>query len=249
MPPGRHERIADRGLTTRWSRRRDGGSAAAQRESLGRCNERLRAVDNDDRGGFLAQPMVAVNPRQRGLVSSPFRAFRAFVARVLGAGYVTRMLLQRSLQVGSIAIYGPPAFRERVAAALRLMAAGAPEALSMCERFVDTVVMSRHSGVTSHRRPAIVLLGRWVTTVSPSYLASALAHEAFHCSQYWSHRDRQPKTTVPIAIYSGAAAEQRCLDFQVAVLTQLGGSEAELSHLSASMATEWWRVPWHDRAW
>lgn len=177
------------------------------------------------------------------------RAVRSFIARTSGAVFLLRALMHRSSRVAGITVYGPSSFREAVSSALRLLETDAPDAFAFCARFIDAVVVSRHSGVMSHRRPAIVMLGDWATTVSAPYLASTLAHEAFHCHLYWSHRDSASGPRVAAAIASGAEAERRCVEYQSSVLRLLGGSDDDANHITNQLATEWWTVPWHERTW
>jgi len=165
-----------------------------------------------------------------------------------GVGFAIRALFQESAQVEGIAIHGSLAFCEAVGSALSRLASDSPDAFELCKDFIESVVMSRHSGVMAKRRPAIVLLGDWATGVSVPYLASTLVHEAYHCKLYWSHRDSSG-SKVPVDAYSGETAERQCLEYQTSVLKHLGGTEAELRHLSEGMATEWWKVPWHERTW
>lgn len=166
-----------------------------------------------------------------------------------GVAFVMRMLFQRPLEVDGIAIHGPQPFRDAVAAAIRLLASDAPDAFTLCQDLVSTVVMSRHSGVMANRRPAVVLLGDWVTRVSLPYLASTIAHEVYHCKLYWLYRDDNARSRVPAHIYTGEAAERQCIEYQTAVLKQLGGTEDEVRKLGDHMATEFWKVPWHERTW
>lgn len=183
-------------------------------------------------------------PREPGF----FRSLRRFAARVSGIRFAIRALFQQSAEVDGIAIHGSLPFCESVGAALRRLASDAPEAFTLCRDFIDAIVMSRHSGVMAKRRPATVLLGSWATAVSVPYLGSTLVHEAFHCRLYWSHRDNG-RSNVPVELYSGETAERQCLEYQTSVLKRLGGTEVEVRHLSEGMATEWWKVPWHERTW
>ena len=177
------------------------------------------------------------------------RALRARVARGRGAIFLLRAFFQGSSEVRGIEIRGRQAFRDRVAAALRLLHAGAPAAFSLCEQYFDLVIMSRHSGVHVEMRPGIVMLGEWAIEASARYLASGLAHEAFHCSLYWSYRDRHPGRDAPTDVFSGERAERECLEYQISVLRQLGETEERAAHLRDLMKTEWWNVPWHERTW
>jgi len=160
-----------------------------------------------------------------------------------------RALFQQSLEVGGIKICGRQLFCDHVAAALRLLDAGVPAAFALCQRYFNLVIMSRHSGVDVAARPAIVMLGEWATSVSTPYLASGLAHEALHCSLYWSYRGRDPEREVPTEIFSGEDVERQCLEYQILVLKQLGETDEEASRLRDLMKTEWWNVPWHERTW
>lgn len=177
----------------------------------------------------------------------PLRLLRGFIARAAGAAFLLRAFMHRPTHVAGIAIYGPPIFRDAVAAAVRLLNADAPDAFAFCARFIDTVVLSRHSAVTARRRPAIMMLGAWATSVSTPYLASTLAHEAFHCNLYWSHRESGGKRSSHIE--SGVEAERQCLEYQITVLRVLGGTDVEASHLANQLSTEWWKVPLHERTW
>jgi hypothetical protein len=197
-------------------------------------------------------PSERLSRRVKAGASSPptsFRLVRSLSARLFGAAFVVRALFQESRKIDGIRIYGPPNFREAVAAALHRLASDAPDAFALCKRFVEAVVIARNSGVSSNRRPAIVLLGHWATQVSLPYLASTLVHEAYHCQLYWSSHESSSGKKVPAHLYSGEEAERACIEYQTSVLKQLGGSDAEAQHLRDQMATEWWKVPWHERTW
>ena len=182
-------------------------------------------------------------------VCHPLKALRALRARASGAGFLLRSLFQHSSKVEGIEIRGPQDFCDRVAAALRVLSAGAPAAFDLCQRHFNLVIRSRHSGVDATTRPAIVMLGQWVTSVSTAYLASGLAHEAHHCSLYWSHREREPTREVPREVFSGEEAERQCLEYQIAVLKQLGETEEVTRRVCESIETGYWNVPWHERTW
>jgi hypothetical protein len=179
----------------------------------------------------------------------PFSALRVFRARASGFGFLLLSLFQHSSEVEGIEIRGPHDFCDRVAAALRLLSADAPTAFDLCQRHFNLVIRSRHSGVNVTARPATVMLGQWATSVSTPYLASGLAHEANHCSLYWSYRDAKLTREVPRKVFSGEEAERQCLEYQIAVLKQLGETEEVTERLRESMKTEWWNVPWHERRW
>ena len=202
------------------------------------------------RSSYLCGSSVPSNVTgQRSTAWHALRALRAWLARARGATFLLRALFQGSSEVGGIKIYGRQVFREQVAAALRLLHAGAPAAFSLCEQYFDLVIMSRHSGVHVATRPGIVMLGEWAIEASARYLASGLAHEAFHCSLYWSYRDRHPGRDAPTDVFSGERAERECLEYQISVLRQLGETEESAAHLRDLMKTEWWNVPWHERTW
>jgi hypothetical protein len=93
------------------------------------------------------------------------------------------------------------------------------------------------------------MFGSWVADVSTAYLASGLAHEAKHCDLYWSRRERNPTQDVPDEVFSGSDAERQCVEYQIAVLKQLGETDNVIERLRESMQTEWWKVPWHERDW
>jgi hypothetical protein len=175
---------------------------------------------------------------------------RALIAYARQVIFLVRSLLQGSLEVERIAVFGRQKFRDNVAAALRLLRAQAPEAFGLCEQYFSVVIMSRHSGVDVTSRPAVVMLREWATRASPRYLASVLAHEAFHCRLYWSYREGHPGSDdVPPEIFSGETGERECVEYQIEVLKRLGGTDQEVSHLRDSLKTEYWKVPWHQRTW
>src|SRR5437773_768851 len=151
----------------------------------------------------------------------PPRALRAFLSRAYGVAFLVRAMFQTSSEVAGIKICGRQDFCEQVAAALRLLQVGSPAAFALCQRHFDLVIMSRHSGVDVRSRPGIVMVGDW-TKVSTRYLASSLAHEALHCSLYWSYRDKDPKRLVPAEVFSGRIAEGKCLEYQISVMKDLG---------------------------
>lgn len=182
-------------------------------------------------------------------MTSGSTTLRTFSARASGAAFLLRALFQHSSEVEGIGVRGPQAFCERVVAALRRLESGAPATFALCRQHFELVISSRHSGVDATARPAIVMLGQWATSVSTPYLASGLAHEAFHCSLYWSHRDSVPLQEVSREVFTGEEAEQQCVEYQIAVLQQLGEPEEVAMRLRESMKTEWWKVPWHERGW
>ncbi|PYN90604.1 MAG: hypothetical protein DMD87_01410 [Candidatus Rokuibacteriota bacterium] len=93
------------------------------------------------------------------------------------------------------------------------------------------------------------MLGQWVTSVSTAYLASGLAHEAHHCRLYWSYREREPRREVPREVFTGEEAERQCLEYQIAVLKQLGETEEVTERVRESIKTGYWNVAWHERTW
>ena len=175
---------------------------------------------------------------------------RQLIGTTRSVGVLLRSLLQGSSEVAGITVHGPQGFREQVAAALRLLDAEAPESFRLCERYFGMVIMSRHSGVDVQARPVIVMLGEWAASASPRYVACTLAHEAFHCRLYWSYREDHPGAHhVPREVFSGENAERECLEYQIEVLRQLGGTDQEASGLRDSLKTEYWKVPWLQRTW
>ena len=179
----------------------------------------------------------------------PLRALRGLPARASGAGFLLRSFFQHSSEFEGIEVRGPKDFCDRVAAALRVLSTGASAAFDLCQRHFNLVIRSRHSGVDAKTRPAIVMLGQWVTSVSTAYLASGLAHEAHHCRLYWSYREREPRREVPREVFTGEEAERQCLEYQIAVLKQLGETEEVTECVRESIKTRYWNVAWHERTW
>lgn len=161
--------------------------------------------------------------------------------RLRGIVLLLKSAFKEQRFVDDLAIYGSREFCDHVAAALELLRERAPAAFAQVKRYIDAVVMSRHSGVDAKKRPAM----KW----SVEYLASGLAHESHHCHLHWSYRASHPGEKVPEAIYSREEAERSCLEYQIAVFLELGGSEERAARIRESMATEWWLVPWEERTW
>jgi len=54
---------------------------------------------------------------------------------------------------------------------------------------------------------------------------------------------------VPREVFTGEEAERQCLEYQIAVLKQLGETEEVTERVRESIKTRYWNLAWHERTW
>ena len=54
---------------------------------------------------------------------------------------------------------------------------------------------------------------------------------------------------MPREVFTGEEAERQCLEYQIAVLKQLGETEEVTERVRESIKTGYWNVAWHERTW
>ena len=93
---------------------------------------------------------------------------------------------------------------------------------------------------TARQRSSLVTLGT---------LAAGIAHDAFHAKLYHDYLKQHPDhALVPDDVWTGEAAERRCLRHQTRVLKDIGASFEEI-RWSREINHRYWEVEYHKRDW
>ena len=131
---------------------------------------------------------------------------------------------------GGPAVAGDAAFVEKVGGALRLLAEKSPEEFAFVVEQVRLFRQAEPSGTHVADGLCVVDLGGPTAGASVAWVASVLVHESNHNKQY---RDALA-TGRPVdpAAYTGVAAERACNAVQLIALRRVGGTAAEIEHLS-----------------
>jgi hypothetical protein len=152
----------------------------------------------------------------------------------------------------TLKIRGSPEFIDATVKALDRLREKAPEAYELVRKYIGDIVSNTPSGVF----PELLRLGPACVVIGPAYsggstveYAGALAHEAYHCELYANaEKDGRGNPADPDS-YSGERAEALCLQYQCAVLRDLGLEEGRIKQYEGRLESKWWEVPFEERNW
>ncbi|MBI4355818.1 MAG: hypothetical protein HY597_05190 [Candidatus Omnitrophica bacterium] len=148
----------------------------------------------------------------------------------------------------AIRLYGPRRATQTIAHALEFLRQHDPEAWQLIQQHLSFIVVTRRrirgAWVFPGRLAGLCFVGQpFVKEMAHSYLAAALAHEAYHRKLRLDyHRGwRRYVAPVPPEVYSGERGEKKCLTYQCRVLERLGIPPRVVKRYQRQMLTSrWW---------
>lgn len=139
------------------------------------------------------------------------------------------------LSSNGIEISGTPRFAESVRRALSLLEEHASDSLAIVLRHVRRIEEGPRSGMDVYASVPCLSLGELTVAASPTWLAGAIVHDAFHAVQFFEHPRfvEGGAGSVPVEAWTGVAAEREANRVQLDVLRRLGAPAHELAYLEA----------------
>lgn len=124
---------------------------------------------------------------------------------------------------------GSARFTNQVQQAILLLKARDTNAYAIVTNYVGRVQEGKRSGMWAYKTPPTYEMSDATAFYSLTWCAATLAHDSFHAKLYRdykkAHGDR-----VPDVVWTGTAAEQQCMKFQLSVMEHIGASKVEIEH-------------------
>jgi len=127
-----------------------------------------------------------------------------------------------------------PDFFTQVRAALKLLKEKAPEEYKQIEKDIGMIkeVEAWHlSGMNPFADPPTFSLSITTVRISVTWCAGAIAHDACHSREWHAYARKHPKEAVPDSVWTGQAAELRCIAHEIEVMKRIGAPAWEIEDL------------------
>ena len=130
------------------------------------------------------------------------------------------------------------------------MECGCPLPLSLEPRVeTDTLQEGERSGMWAYKKPPSYKMSDTNAFYSLTWCAATIAHDSFHSKLYHDYlKQHLGAVRVPDDVWTGEAAERKCLAHQTRVLKDIGASFDEISWLSVTN-NRYWEVDYNKRDW
>lgn len=140
----------------------------------------------------------------------------------VSAGHVSR-------QVNGIEVHGSHEFIERTKESLNFLSP-LPE-FAVIRDHIAVIRQARRSGMKAWLAKPTFAVGKPTWKHSALWYAGAIAHDAYHAKLYRDAERSHTEAGLAADRWTGATAEQQCLEFQIRVLRQLDAAENVLRYL------------------
>ena len=152
-------------------------------------------------------------------------------------------------RLDGLEIQGTATFEQQVVAALTLLKTKSPGAYHLVTTHIGLIKQAPHTGMAAYATPPTFALNGRTAFYSVTWCAASIAHDAFHAKLYQDYLQQHPgQERVPDAVWTGEAAERRCVGHQRRVLQDLGAAGEELRWLR-ELTHRYWEVAYHQREW
>lgn len=157
-----------------------------------------------------------------------------------------------------INIQGCPEFREVIKGSLKFLNL-APEKLNFVQKNVKRIQEWEHSGMNMFKNvPTFEIGDIWKDENVELYLASGIAHDAYHSFLCQQNQDEQGN--IYLDSFVGKEAEKKCLNYQIDTLRDISKSEyfkdhqdvidGMINHLNELVKDPTYQeIPYEDRNW
>ncbi len=126
-------------------------------------------------------------------------------------------------------IVGSERFSKQVRQALLLLKARDAGAYAIVTSYIGRIQQGERSGMWAYRTPPTYEMSDATSSYSLTWAAATIAHDSFHSKLYHDHR-KAHGGPVPDAVWTGTAAEQQCMQHQLAVMRRIGATQREIDH-------------------
>jgi len=126
-------------------------------------------------------------------------------------------------------IMGSLRFSNQVHQAILLLKTRDLDAYSIITNYVGRIQEGTHSGMWAYRTPPTYEMSDDTAFYSLTWCAATIAHDSFHSKLYLDYRKLHDEN-VPDAVWTGTAAEQKCMKHQLEVMERIGATPSEINY-------------------
>ena len=126
-------------------------------------------------------------------------------------------------------IMGSVQFSNQVHNAMVLLKARDPDAYAILTNNVGRIQEGKRSGMWAYNTPPTYEMSDATAFISLTWCAATIAHDSFHSKLYHEYQ-KAHGGQVPDAVWTGRAAEQRCMTHQLAVMERIGATTWEIDY-------------------
>jgi len=131
-------------------------------------------------------------------------------------------------------VVGSERFSKQVRQALLLLRTRDADAYAVVTTYIGRIQQAKRSGMWAYRTPPTYEMSDATALHSVTWAAATIAHDSFHSKLYHDYR-RAHGGPVPDAVWTGTAAEQQCMEHQLAVMKRIGATRSETDYAVKQM--------------
>jgi len=132
-------------------------------------------------------------------------------------------------QVGEPEIVGSLRFSNQVQQALLLLKSRDADAYAIVTNYVGRIKSGERSGMWAYQTPPTYEMSDTTAFYSVTWCAATIAHDSFHSKLYHDYL-KSHSGPVPDAVWTGRAAEVKCMTHQLEVMERIGADKGELDY-------------------
>jgi hypothetical protein len=144
------------------------------------------------------------------------------------AGFFRDNFFFTSKTISGIEVRGGAEFIRSTREALELLQTHS--CFAEVQRSIAIIKQGRRSGMHAAAKMPTFVVGRRTWSHSALWYAGAIAHDAYH-SKLYHERKTAARAEPPADCWTGREAEQKCLAFQVNVMSALGADARTVAYL------------------
>ena len=126
-------------------------------------------------------------------------------------------------------IIGSARFTNQVHRAILLLKAQDTNAYAIVTNYVGRIQGGERSGMWAYQTPPTYEMSDASAFYSVTWCAATVAHDSFHSKLYRDYK-KDHGDQVPDTVWTGIAAEQQCMKFQLSVMEHIGASKWEIDY-------------------
>ena len=130
---------------------------------------------------------------------------------------------------GEPEIVGSVRFSNQVAQALLLLKTRDADAYLIVTNYVGRIKEGKRSGMWAYETPPTFEITDASAFYSITWCAAGIAHDSFHSKLYHDFQ-KAHAGKVPDDVWTGPAAEQQCMQHQLAVMQHIGAPKFEIDY-------------------
>lgn len=134
-----------------------------------------------------------------------------------------------------IEITGSVEFQDQIHRALNLLRSKAPDQYDTVLKYIGKIEQGDKSAMWAYENPPTFQMADLTAFYSLTWCASSIVHDSLHSKLYHDYKDN--RGPIPAMVWTGKAAEKKCLKYQVATLKKIGAPKSEIDYCRHSKPT------------